>query len=64
MKPQRSKHDEDVAYLLSFLQILVLRNGGEMVINNLSEFSGKSILLRMDVQSDKDRVILKARIEP
>lgn len=52
-----------VRYLLSFLMILVHRAGGELSVEKLSEYAGREITLNMELQKDRDRVILKT-IEP
>lgn len=61
---KKSYQNENISYLPSFLQILVIRNGGELVIENLSEFSGMVMEMKMDLQASQDRVVLKARKEP
>lgn len=45
-------------YLVSFLGILVDRAGGELVIENLSEFSGNDVQLGMFLDKENDRVKL------
>lgn len=52
--------EERVRYLLSFLMILVHREGGELTIENLSDFAGLQATLSMRLDKEKDRVILKA----
>ena len=48
--------DDRTAYLLSFLMIIIHRNGGEIVVEKLSEYSGKNFGLGMDLDVDNDRV--------
>lgn len=54
----------EVSYLLSFLAILVHRNGGELVIENLSSFAGHETGLNYELDNEGDRVILRAKVEP
>ena len=44
---------------LSFLMALIDRAGGEIIIENLSEFAGKRLGITMKVEEENDRVILK-----
>lgn len=56
--------EAQMMYLLSFLQILIIRAGGELVIENLSEVAGSTMTLEMELQRDKDRVILRSKMAP
>ena len=47
-----------IAYLLSFLAILVAREGWKMIIPNLSEYAGKDIALAMEIDTELDQVTL------
>lgn len=47
-----------INYLLSFLAILVDRAGGQLVIENLSQYASSNLQLGMKLESENDRVIL------
>ena len=55
--------DERQRYLISFLMILVARNKGELIIENLSDFFGKQLYLSMNLDPDNDRVVLTTKEE-
>ncbi len=55
-----TNHQEQIAYMLSFLSILVVRNGGELVIEHLSEMAGTIGRLEMDIDTENDKVTLRA----
>jgi len=57
---QEMNADENVRMLLSYLMIIVHRNGGEMTIENLSEFGGKNFNFGADLDAENDRVILRS----
>lgn len=44
---------------MNFLMMLVDRDGGEIIIENLSEFAGKRLGITLFVDEENDRVILK-----
>jgi len=46
------KEDQKIRFLLSFLMILVHRNGGNLKIENLSDYSNRQITLDMKIQLD------------
>ena len=54
--------NEDIAYLISYPMILVHRNGGEMVIENLSGVAGLRFNFESKLDAERDRVVLKAKI--
>lgn len=47
-----------IRYLLSFLMVLVHRNGGKLEIEKLSDYGGRLINLGMEMQPDNDSVVL------
>jgi len=55
--------DENQRYLISFLMVLVARNKGELIIENLSDFSGRQLYLSMNIDLDNDRVVLTTKEE-
>jgi hypothetical protein len=50
--------DQRERFLLSFLMILVERNGGMMKIDNLSEFGNRAVSLGMEMQPGNNSVVL------
>lgn len=48
------------AYLYSFLTILVMKNGGMLILKDLSKYAGRNIRLSYDLQVEKDRVVIRA----
>jgi hypothetical protein len=48
-----------ISYLLSFLGVLVDRAGGELVIENLSEYASHNLQLGMKLDAEHDRVTLR-----
>jgi hypothetical protein len=52
-----------MSYMGSFLALLVLRAGGKLVIEHLSELAGKNIAVAMalDIQGDKVTLETKAQ---
>jgi hypothetical protein len=55
--------DERTMFLLSFLMILIERNGGTLTIENLSKYRGKNFRLTMDLQPGANRVVLTTEKE-
>ncbi len=49
---------DTVAYLLSFLAILVARAGGTLLIKGLSDYSNTNLQLRMNLDTNNDSVTL------
>ena len=49
---------QEVRYLLSFLAILVERNGGTLTISHLSKFASRNMALSMNLNPAKDMVTL------
>lgn len=53
--------NDRLMYLISFLGILVVRNGGTLEINNLSYFAGTDLSVEVDLRPLEDKVILKSK---
>ena len=47
-----------IAYLLSFLGVLVDKAGGELVIENLSRYASHNLQLDMKLDAEHDKVTL------
>lgn len=57
-------NENKVAYLLSFLAILVHRAGGQLVIENLSDYSKTDLSLGMDLDAANNKVTLTVTTTP
>lgn len=53
-------HNEEAAYLLSFLAILIQRAGGVLVIENLSKEANSLTTIQMELDKENDRVTLRS----
>jgi hypothetical protein len=55
--------DGAIKYLLSFLMLLVVRSGGSLNINNLSELKGKTLDMgyKLDIKEDCVTVMVEER---
>lgn len=64
--PLPATAQEQITYMLSFLMIIVDRAGGEIIIENLSEYAGGNLALNLKLDQENDRAIIKVaeRVEP
>ncbi len=58
LKLEQEKNSQ-IPMALSFLMALVYRAGGELTIENFSEFAGKRLGITMFIDEENDLVILK-----
>lgn len=58
LKLEQEKNHQ-ISSALSFLMFLIYRAGGEIIIENLSEFAGMRLGITMKVEEENNRVVLK-----
>ena len=59
MKTPINDLNPNIAYLLSFLGILVDKAGGEIIIENLSDYANHDLRLGMKLDTKNDKVTLQ-----
>lgn len=57
-RAMNEKQNDKIECLLTFLMILVHRNGGRMEIEKLSDYLGRQLQLKMKLEPKNDKVIL------